>query len=342
MPLPSHHRAGGGFRNPWPDSQQRGAGGFFKWVLIDRLTKPLPPDPPRSAFARARPSVAQPRAEPDRIVVTWVGHSTFLLQVGGLNVLTDPVWGERASPVWFAGPRRWVPPAVDFDALPPIDLVLQSHDHYDHLDAPTVRRIARRHPGATWLAPLGLERWLRWRGVGLAREMDWWAETRVGPRGCGTVTCVPAQHFSGRSIVGRDRTLWCGWALRVGTHGVLFAGDTGRHPEFARVAAQCGPFDLVLLPIGAYAPRWFMRPVHCDPSDAVVAYAELTGGGNGGGNGGRRCVAAAMHWGTFKLTDEAMDEPPRRMREAWTAAGLEPEALWVPVHGETKELGARS
>jgi N-acyl-phosphatidylethanolamine-hydrolysing phospholipase D len=165
-------------------------------------------------------------------------------------------------------------------------------------------------------------------------ELDWSESAVVGGV---RIVSTPAQHFSGRSIVGRDRTLWCGWALRVGAHGVLFAGDTGRHPEFARVAAQCGPFDLVLLPIGAYAPRWFMRPVHCDPDDAVAAYAELTGGGNGA----RRCVAAGMHWGTFKLTDEAMDEPPRRMREAWAAAGLEPEALWVPVHGETKEVGTR-
>jgi N-acyl-phosphatidylethanolamine-hydrolysing phospholipase D len=305
-------------------------------MVVERLTSPRAPDPPRSVFARAQPSFAVPRAGPDRLAVTWVGHSTFLLQVGGLNVLTDPVWGERASPVPFAGPRRWTPPGVDFDALPPIDVVLQSHDHYDHLDAPTVRRLARRHRGAVWLAPLGLRRWLERRGVGSVLELDWWEEVRVG-ESAARATCVPAQHFSGRWIAGRNATLWCGWALRTGRHAVLFAGDTGHHPEFARIAERCGPFDLALLPVGAYAPRWFMRAVHCDPSDAVAAYTELTRG-----SAGRRCLLAAMHWGTFKLSDEPIEEPPRRLRAEWQAAGLDGEALWTPTHGETRELTAET
>ncbi len=332
MPPPPHHRPRG-FRNPWPNAQPSGVAGLFKWMVVDRLTKRRPPDPPPSVFVRTRPSFASPRADTDRLAATWVGHSTFLLQIGGLNVLTDPVWGERASPVSFAGPRRWVPPGIDFDALPPIDVVLQSHDHYDHLDAPTVRRLARRHPAAVWLAPFGLRRWLERRGARSVVELDWWEETRVGEADA-RATCVPAQHFSGRWIAGRNRTLWCGWALRAGRHALLFAGDTGRHPEFARIAERCGPFDLTLLPIGAYEPRWFMRPVHCDPSDAVDAYAELTRG-----DSGRRCLLAAMHWGTFKLTDEPLDEPPRRMRAEWRAAGLDDEALWTPMHGETRNVG---
>jgi len=273
-----HHRPGGGFRNPWANAAAPAFGGFLKWVLVQRITRPRPADPPHSAFHRLEPKFAVPRAAPDRLLVTWVGHSSFLLQVGGLNVLTDPMWSSRASPVGFAGPRRWVAPGIDFATLPPIDFVLLSHNHYDHLDDRTVRRLAAREPRATWLVPLGLGRFVRARGARDVWEHDWWQETPIGPA---LVACTPAQHFSSRGLRDRGATLWCGWAVRTNPHRVFFAGDTGYHPEFGRIAERYGPFHLALLPIGGYEPRWFMQPVHMNPEEAVRAFRDLGGGAHG-------------------------------------------------------------
>lgn len=268
-----------------------------------------------------------PRAATDAITVTWVGHATFLLQIGGLNVVTDPMWSERASPVQFAGPRRHTAPGVAFDALPPIDVVLQSHNHYDHLDERTVHRLVARDREAEWLAPLGVAPALRKWGVTQVRELDWWDTTRQGSL---QLTCTPAQHFSGRGFRDRNRSLWCGWALRAGARAVWFAGDTGYHPEFAAIGTRNGPFDVALMPVGAYEPRWFMRPVHMNPEDAVRAFVDL-----------RAAPAMVpMHWGTFKLTDEPMAEPPQRTAAAWRAAGLPPDALWVLTPGETRVVPA--
>lgn len=361
-PPPPHHDPAGGYRNPWPGAEPHGGvGDLLRWVVLERLLGVRPRDddvaeavrtpardareprrdgPTREALRRAFPSVAPsfatPRAAADTLTATWVGHSTFLLQVGGLNVLTDPVWGERASPVSFAGPKRWAPPGVAFDALPPIDVVLISHDHYDHLDEPTVRRLVRAHPSARWLAPLGVGAWLGRRGAAHVVERDWWEEaTDVAPGA--SARCVPAQHFSGRSAARRNDTLWCGWTLRAGAHAVYYVGDTGYFPEFGEVARRGGgPFDLVLMPVGAYDPRWFMRPVHNDPEDAVRAYREIVAAT--AHHSARPTAMAAMHWGTFKLTDEPMDEPPRRTRAAWTEAGLPAERLWVPRPGETRAV----
>ena len=319
-------------------------GHFLRWAVVDRLTKGRPPGMSRSEFAAAFPAAtsapARPRADTGRLLATWVGHSTFLLQIGGMNVLTDPVWGERASPVPFAGPKRWTPPGLPFDALPPIDVVLVSHDHYDHLDAPTVRRLTERHPEARWIAPLGVAGWLRRRGAANVAECDWWEEAGAGGAGEGalSVTCVPAQHFSGRRATNRDATLWCGWTIRAANRSVYYVGDTGYFPDIADAARRAGgAFDLVAMPVGAYAPRWFMRPMHNDPEDAVRAYREVVAAAPAG-DAGRPTVMAGMHWGPFRLTDEPMDEPPRRTRAAWSAAGLPEALLWIPAHGETREL----
>ncbi|HXG72681.1 MAG TPA: MBL fold metallo-hydrolase [Gemmatimonadaceae bacterium] len=259
------------------------------------------------------------------MTITWVGHSTFLLQQGGLNILTDPIWSDRASPFAFAGPRRWIPAAVDFDRLPPIDMVLISHDHYDHLDRDTVRRLAARFPAIRWHAPLGVAATLRRFGARDVFEADWWdAADTMGV----TVTAIPAQHFSGRGVHNRDSTLWCGWSLRSAQHATLFAGDTALHPEFGEIAGRLGPFDLAILPVGAYEPRWFMSTVHMNPADALKALEAL------GGPAGVRMTPG--HWGTFKLTDEPMNEPPRVLREQWEVAGFPAERLWMLDHGETR------
>jgi N-acyl-phosphatidylethanolamine-hydrolysing phospholipase D len=304
-----------------------GFGGLLKWMLVHRTTRPRPRDPDPSVFSRVAPAFVAPRASSGQLTVTWVGHASVLLQLGGANVLADPMWSERASPVGFAGPRRWIAPGIDFDALPPIDIVLQSHNHYDHLDAAaTVRRLARAHPDAAWVVALGLGRFVRRRGVrGEIHELDWWQERTVRAL---RVAATPALHFSSRGIGDRGDTLWCGFALREPAgRGVYFAGDTGLHPEFGAIGARYGPFDVALLPIGAYEPRWFMRYLHMNPEEAVEAFRAV-----------RARLMVPIHWGTFKLTDEAMDEPPRRARAAWDAAALPPDGYRQLAHGETLTL----
>jgi N-acyl-phosphatidylethanolamine-hydrolysing phospholipase D len=183
------------------------------------------------------------------------------------------------------------------------------------------------------VVPLRLGAFVRGLGPAAVVELDWWEEYAVGPL---HVTATPAQHFSSRSPFDRNRTLWCGYAVRAPRHRVLFAGDSGYHPEFGRVGRALGPFDLVMLPIGAYEPAWIMQPLHMNPEEAVRAYQDLTG------TDGKGTVMMAVHWGTFKLTDEPMDEPPARVRAAWEADGLTPRTLWVPRHGETRLIEDRA
>ena len=259
--------------------------------------------------------------------MTWVGHSTTLLQLGPVNVLTDPVWSERASPLRWLGPRRLMSPGLDFDALPPLDVVLLSHNHYDHLDATTVRRIAGRFPDTPWVCPLGLRDLLRSLGVRQVLERDWW-QTFDTPTF--SATCTPARHFSARWIRDRNQTLWCGWVIQADGVRVFFAGDTALHPAFAEIATRFAPFDLVMLPIGAYEPRWFMQHVHMNPEDTVAAYRTLIAGAPVG----PPCFV--MHWGTFRLTDEPLDEPPARFAQRWREAGLPVSANWTLAHGETR------
>jgi N-acyl-phosphatidylethanolamine-hydrolysing phospholipase D len=269
----------------------------------------------------------RPRADATDFTATWIGHSTILLQMGGLNVLTDPVFSERAFPVQWMGPRRVMDPALPLEALPPLDIVLLSHNHYDHLDKPAVKRVARAHPDAVWIVPLELGAYLRRWGVKEIIELDWWQQTEAhGLR----VASTPARHFSARRLGDRNRTLWCGYAFEIAAGRAYFAGDTAYHPQFHEIAARCGAFDLVMMPIGAYDPRWFMHVVHADPEEAVQAYVDLTSGGDASP------LMLAIHWGTFRLTDEPMDEPPRRARAAWRQRGLDESRLWVAAFGETR------
>jgi N-acyl-phosphatidylethanolamine-hydrolysing phospholipase D len=326
VPFAAPHRlANGHFVNPWPDSQLVGLGSLLRWWR-DRMRNRPPPDPDASVFQRVSPSFPRQRAGLDQLTATWIGQSALLLQLGNRNVLTDPQLGERASPVGFAGPRRWVSPGVGLDQLPPIDLVLLSHDHYDHLDRGSVQSIARRWPDAAWVVPLRLGTLLGQLGVTRVIELDWWERRSVAGL---AVTATPAQHFSGRTPFNRNRTLWCGFVVAGDRHRIFFAGDTGYHPEFGRIGRELGPFDMAILPVGAYAPRWIMRPVHMNPEEAVRAFVDLAASDEQG-------IMVPIHWGTFKLTEEPMDEPPVRTRAAWIAAGLPPQRLWVPRHGETR------
>jgi len=251
--------------------------------------------------------------------LTWIGHSTFLVRMDGVTFLTDPIFSERASPVSFAGPKRLVPPGVPLDELPPIDFVTLSHDHYDHTDLPSIAALARR--GTRFIAGLGMGDLVRGAG-GEAVELDWGESVQMGAV---RVHCVPAQHFSGRSIAGNGRRLWAGWVIEGPTRRFYHAGDTGYFDGFRTLRERFGRIDVAALPIGAYEPAAIMRFVHLDPEQAVRAALDLEAG-----------HVVAMHWGTFDLTDEPPDEPPRRFRAAADAADLGPERAWVLAVGETR------
>jgi N-acyl-phosphatidylethanolamine-hydrolysing phospholipase D len=296
----------------------------MRWRFSRRT---IAPTPERGGLAIAEPSLIHPRAPHGYKSATWVGHSTVLLQLGPLNVLTDPVWSERASPFQWIGPRRFMAPGIDFDALPPVDIVLLSHNHYDHLDGRTVERLASKCPAALWLAPLGLAPLLRSFGVGEVEERDWW-ETVDTP--LFSAACTPARHFSARGIRDRGDTLWCGWTMETDGASVFFAGDTAVHPEFATIGRRGGPFDLVMLPVGAYEPRWIMGAVHMNPEEAVDAYRAITSTAK------ESPPCLALHWGTFRLTDEPADEPPERFVRRWLELGLPEEKGWALAHGETR------
>ena len=326
-PLVQPLRHDGRFQNPWPGGEPATYVDFLRWQVGRRIRQEIVAGPRWPRLEPVAPSLALPRAEAGRLLATWVGHSTVLLQIAGLNVLTDPIWSARASPVTFAGPRRMRAPGIALDALPIIDAVLLSHNHYDHLDDRTVQHIARRYPEARWMVPLGLREYLLALGARHVQELGWWEHARIGDV---TVSGTPAQHHSARGLGDRGRSLWCGWAIAGAGRRVFFAGDTGYHPEFVAIGRHFGPFDLTLMPIGAYEPRWFMRSVHMNPEEAVRAHLELAGGESG-------AAMLAIHWGTFRLTDEPPDEPPARAHRAWLDAGMSPEDLWVLRHGETRE-----
>src|SRR5947208_16579982 len=262
-----------------------------------------------------------PHVGPDDVVVTFVGHATFLIQAAATNLLTDPVYSERASPVSFAGPRRVRAPGVRFDDLPAISLVLLSHNHYDHCDLGTLRALDRRFQPRL-LAPIGNGRLLRSAGIRQVEEIDWWQSASAAPL---PVTLTPAQHFSARSMFDRNRALWGGFLIEAGGRRILFAGDSGYGPHWREIATRLGPFDLALLPIGAYEPRWFMKDIHMNPAEAAQAHVDLAA---------RQSLA--MHFGTFQLTPEAIDEPVRALAKALRERGLaaeqfRPAAVAAPV-----------
>lgn len=317
---PRHHGPSR-FRNNHPH-QRHGARSFLRF-LWDWQRKPFA----RVDFPLARNDPAFLAGNRTQPTLTWVGHSTFLVQLGGLNVLTDPHFTQRASPLAFAGPARLAPPGLALRDLPPLDLVLISHDHYDHLDEGSVAWLAQHHPRAVFVVPLGLRRWLQRLRAANIVELDWW-QAHAG-HGF-TVSAVPAQHFSGRGPTDRNRTLWCGFVVEIAGKRLFFAGDTGYSKDFADIGARFAPIDLALIPIGAYQPRSFMRPVHVDPEEAVRIHQDI---------GSRKSIA--MHWGTFRLTTEPLDEPPQRLLAALRAAGIAPERFAVMKLGETvRGLGA--
>ena len=285
------HFDGKRFYNP-NARQARGLLDAIRWKLTSR------PEPSPRFISDVEPSVPPRGVDGSGLRTTLVNHSTVLLQQAGSNILTDPIWSERASPVRWAGPRRRRKPGVSWEDLPPIDAVLISHNHYDHLDLPTLRRLAARG-GSTFVVPVGTARLLRSENIGSANELDWGESLTLA--GC-TIHCVPAQHFSSRGIFDRNRTLWCGYVIECRQRLVYFAGDTGFGNHFAGIREKFGPPHLALLPIGAYEPRWFMSPIHMAPGEAIRAH-EILGAG----------ASIAIHHGTFQLADEGLDTPKRQL-----------------------------
>jgi len=320
----------GRFHSPWPDSEPHSLRDVLKWSR-ERRSHPRAADPPRNSFPTAASEIAHPRADTNQFSATWIGHSTVLLQFAGRNIITDPVFSQRASPVQWAGPRRLTDPSMSIDDLPPIDIVLLSHNHYDHLDRRSVTRIARANPEAKWVAPLRLSRYTRRWGIGDVVELDWWGSAVVdGIR----ITATPARHFAARGLGDRNKSLWCGFAIEGSGRRAYFAGDTAYHPAFTEIGDRCGPFDFVMIPIGAYDPRWFMKIVHVDPEEAVQIYRDVIAAHPND----QHPLMLAIHWGTFRLTDEPVDEPPRRATARWRDVGFAADRLWIARFGETRSF----
>ena len=320
-PAMSHHTENG-FRNNYPQPPRQS---FWKWQW-ERWTKGVPENPKEGyGFPLLKPDAAFLAANRGDPTLTWIGHASFLLQIGGVNVLTDPHLTERASPVSFAGPKRHVAPAFDFDTLPHADVVVISHNHYDHLDLETVKRLNRQKGGAPmFFVPLGLKAWFKAQGIDNVTELDWWESAdHLGLK----LTLAPVQHWSSRTPWDRNRTLWGSWVVEHPRLRFFFGGDFGYSSDLADIGKRFGTIDLAMLPIGAYEPRWFMSVMHANPQEAVRAQQDL-----------HARYAVAMHWGTFRLTDELLDEPPRKLAEALVQNGVSPDRFFLMKHGETRKL----
>jgi L-ascorbate metabolism protein UlaG (beta-lactamase superfamily) len=257
-------------------------------------------------------------------VVTFIGHSTFLMQTAAGNILTDPMYSHRAGPLNVFGPRRVRQPAVPFDDLPAISIVLLSHNHYDHCDLRTLGMLAERFDPLV-VTPLGNGALVRSAGIRQVEELDWWQEARTSAL---PIALTPAQHFSARTPLDRNRALWGGFTLVAGRAHIFFAGDTGYAPFFRDVRQRLGPIDLALLPIGAYEPRWFMQPVHMNPAEAVKAHLDL-----------EASESVGMHFGTFQLTTEGIDEPVRALEAACRARNISQPRFRTLAFGESLRLG---
>jgi L-ascorbate metabolism protein UlaG (beta-lactamase superfamily) len=254
-------------------------------------------------------------------MITWIGHESFLYQNKDINILTDPHFTERASPLSFAGPKRYMAPGMKIDDLPDIDVVTISHSHYDHLDYGTVKSLSEKFKNILFVVPLGLKEWFEDKGIYNVRELDWWESTKVQRT---AITFAPVQHWSARGLFDRNESLWGAWHFKNNSHSFIHLGDTGYTNDFKEIRKKLGPVDLAAIPIGAYEPRWIMEFSHLNPEEAVLAYFDLDA-----------TKAIGMSWGTFILTDEPVTEPPKKLDEALQRYDLSKEDFFVLAHGET-------
>jgi len=319
----SDHFNGKTFFTPGAAPPQ-GLAGVIRWQLNHERTEPWPAfhNDPVGNVPAARVIASTDTTQPSPVRVTYVNHSTMLLQFDGLNVLTDPIYENRVSPFSFVGPARSCPPGIRFDDLPKIDVLLLSHNHWDHLEIGTVKKLAARDKPRI-ICPLGVKAFLNKEGVTNVTEMDWQQAVPVNEQT--TIHCVPAQHFSGRGMFDRDATLWAGYVIDNKAAGKLyFAGDSGYGPHFKAIGKQFGPLRLALIPIGAYKPNWFMSPVHVNPAEAVLIHQDVLSQ-----------QSVAIHFGTFPLADDGEGEPVTDLKKALEAQKVELSHFRALKNGES-------
>ena len=310
----------GTYQNLDPDFRPASNWTRLRVYLFD-LAARVTGDHPFHALPVAVPDLAALRDNHGQPTVTWIGHSTVLVQLDGVAFLTDPTWNDRVGPFsGKVGVGRFTPPGIPFDQLPSIDFVLISHDHYDHLDEPTVRRLAHVY-NPRFVVPLGIKDWLEDRGITNVSELDW--GDSIAFKGL-KIVCTPAQHTSGRSLIDNGRRLWSSWAV-IGSKRFYFGGDTGYASHFEMIGRLLGPFDLAALPIGSYSPRFITKPIHLSPEDALQAFHDL-----------RAAKFLGIHWGTFKLAEEPYDEPPRRLANEVARLRLDAGSILNPEPGEVR------
>ena len=314
------HHTNNGFRNIYT-SDDKSFLDFLRWRW-QRFFKDIQ-GPESYRFEPVKNNPEFLHSDENQKTLTWIGHATVLVQFAGRNILTDPLFSQRASPVQWAGPRRVVAPGISIENLPPIHMVFISHDHYDALDEGSILKLFQRPGGdeTDFFVPLGLKKWFNKRGITRVFEMDWWDKTQMENF---TITAVPVQHWSKRSPFSKNQTLWAGWVIEIPDFRFFFAGDSGYCPHFKQIGDKFGKIDLAAIPIGAYEPRWFMEKYHISPEESVKVHQDINAE-----------KSVGIHWGTFILTDEPLDEPPERLAEAVNKAGLESDAFVTLKHGQT-------
>ena len=316
---PSHHTEEGFKNNYLPEERMsKSLGTVFKWRFTRNSQEKVD-------FDSVEPDIDFLKSNNTEESLTWIGHSTFLWQFQGINLITDPHLTDRASPVSFAGPKRIVKPAISLNDLPELDVVLISHNHYDHLDKKTVLGIVKRQKEnpPLFLVPLGMKEWFA--DIGIKQkvvELDWWQTHQVGGW---KYHAVPVQHWSRRGLVDTNKVLWAGWVVESPEKRFFFAGDTGYSKDFQDIGERFGNMDLSLIPIGAYAPRWFMKDMHCNPEEAVLIHLDV-----------KSQKSIGMHWGTFlNLTDEPLEEPPLKLARVLKEKEIDQDRFTTMKHGET-------
>ena len=310
------------FSNPWGDDHHSFLD-ILKWKLGRMPKEPVVAGAGDEGALRRELTRAEMDApQPEGWRVTWLGHASFLVQGAGLNLLIDPVFSDYCAPLPISSLKRLVAPPCAIEDLPKIDAVLLSHGHYDHLDLPTLRTLGK---GMRLIVAEGHAGWLGRRGFHHVEEVPWWETVEIIPGV--RVTATPAKHFTARTPWDRNRGHWCGWLIEGAGKKLWHAGDSGFCPAFREIGERLGPIDLGMIPIGAYNPRAIMRSVHVNPEEAVQVFLET------------RCrQAIGMHWGTFRLTDEPMGEPPMRLKEACEKAGV--DTFGVTAVGESRTVGS--
>ena len=308
----------GVFYNNYIDHKMTTFKQFWKWRKESKK-----PEPMSFPLAKNDPKFLQENRS--QKTLTWIGHASFLIQIDGINILTDPHLTKRASPVVFAGPSRTTPPGLDINDLPEIDVIVISHNHYDHLDYQTILNITRKQitNQPLILVPLKLKKLVESFGARNVKELGWWDTTNFKNL---NIHAVPVQHWSNRSF-NTNKTLWCGWVFENKNFKCIFVGDTGYSKDFATIQQRFGHMDLSLIPIGAYAPRWFMKYHHCNVDEAIQIHKDL-----------KSKKSIAMHWGTFQLTDEPMDEPIKLLKKLAPEKNLLSNEFVAMTHGESKIL----